>query len=45
MHLKARWRQDVLQNAKGAAVLRRNRAAADKIAGDGDGIGGHMRQW
>ena len=41
VHGKSRLRQQALQKAQRAAFLRRDGAAADKIAGDGDGIGGH----
>src|ERR1700688_3022687 len=41
MHGEPGFRQHALQIGQRAAVLRRHRTAADKIAGDGDGIGGH----
>ena len=44
MHGEAGLRQHALQIGQRAAVLRRYRAAADRIAGDGDGIGGHAQE-
>ena len=43
MHRKAGFRQHILQIGERAAFLRRHRAAADKIARNGDGIGRHRR--
>ena len=43
MNGKPRFRQHPLQIRERPALLGRNRAAADEIAGDGDGIGGHVR--
>ena len=40
---KSRLPEHRLQIADRPAFLRRDRAAADEIAGDGDGIGGHAR--
>ncbi len=40
---KSRFRQQLLQIGERPTLLRRDRPAADKIASDGDGIGGHRR--
>ena len=39
MRLETRLLQQLLDIAEGAAVFRRDRGAADEVAGDGEGVG------
>ena len=42
MHGEARRLQRAFEKRQRAAFRRRHRAAAEQIAGEGDGIGGHV---